>query len=71
MPVEWTGLNKCQGGTSPASGMDRWRALSAINAEVVQPRGLMSGPAHWLTSRAVGHATASGLCLGREQKHIR
>jgi hypothetical protein len=21
--VEWTGLNKCRGGTSPASGMDR------------------------------------------------
>jgi hypothetical protein len=71
LPVEWTGLNKCRGGTLPASGMDRRRALSAINAEVVQPRGLTSGPAHWLTSRAVGHAAASGLRLGREQKRIR
>jgi hypothetical protein len=23
LPVEWIGLNKCGGGTSPASGMDR------------------------------------------------
>jgi hypothetical protein len=23
LPVEWTGLIKCGGGTSPASGMDR------------------------------------------------
>jgi hypothetical protein len=33
LPAEWTGLNKCRGGTPPASGMDRQRALSSINAE--------------------------------------
>jgi hypothetical protein len=32
LQVEWIGLNKCRGGTPPASGMDRRRALSAINA---------------------------------------
>jgi hypothetical protein len=30
---EWTCLNKCRGGTPPASGMDRRHALSSINAE--------------------------------------
>jgi hypothetical protein len=69
--VEWTGLNKCGGGTSPASGMDRQRALSAINAEAAQSRGLTSGSTHWLMSRVVGHAAASGLRLGGEQKRIR
>jgi hypothetical protein len=34
LPAKWTGLNKCRGGTPPASGMDRRHALSAINAEV-------------------------------------
>jgi hypothetical protein len=34
LPAEWIGLNKCRGGTPPASGMDRRRALSSINAEV-------------------------------------
>jgi hypothetical protein len=33
LPEEWTGLNKCRGDTPPASGMDRRRALSSINAE--------------------------------------
>jgi hypothetical protein len=33
LPAEWTGLNKCRGGTPPASGMDRRRTLSSINAE--------------------------------------
>jgi hypothetical protein len=33
LPVEWAGLNKCRGGTLPASGMDRRHALSTINAE--------------------------------------
>jgi hypothetical protein len=33
LPAEWTCLNKCSGSTPPASGMDRRRALSAINAE--------------------------------------
>jgi hypothetical protein len=42
LPVEWTSrcllaawtcLNKCRGGTPPASGMDRRRALSSLNAE--------------------------------------
>jgi hypothetical protein len=27
LPVEWTGLIKCRGGTSPASGMDRRRLI--------------------------------------------
>jgi hypothetical protein len=31
----------------------------------------MSGSARWLTSRAVGHVAASGLCLGGEQKCMR
>jgi hypothetical protein len=30
--VEWTGLIKCGGGTSPVSGVGRRRTLSAINA---------------------------------------
>ena len=34
LPAEWTCLNKCRGGTPPASGMDRQHALSSINAEV-------------------------------------
>jgi hypothetical protein len=42
LPEEWTGchlpgerigLNKCRGGTLPASGMNRQRSLSPINAE--------------------------------------
>jgi hypothetical protein len=39
LPLEWTDLIKCRGGTSPASGMDRRRALSALNAEAARPRG--------------------------------
>jgi hypothetical protein len=71
LPVEWTGLIKCRGGTSPASGMDRRHALSATNAEAARPRGLTSGSARWLTSREVGHVAASGLRLGGERKRIR
>jgi hypothetical protein len=33
-----------------------------------RPRGLTSGSARWLTSRAVGHVAASGLRLSGEQK---
>jgi hypothetical protein len=33
LSVEWTGLIKCGGGTPPASGLDRRRVLSSINAE--------------------------------------
>jgi hypothetical protein len=33
LSAEWTSLIKCQGGTSPISGMDRQHALSTINAE--------------------------------------
>jgi hypothetical protein len=33
LPAEWIGLNKCRGGTPPASGMDRRHVLSSINAE--------------------------------------
>jgi hypothetical protein len=69
--AEWTWLIKCRGGTSPASEMDRRCALSAINAEAARPRGLTSGSARWLTSRAVGHVAASGLRLSGEQKRTR
>jgi hypothetical protein len=71
LPVEWTWLIKCRGGTSPASEMDMWRALSAINAKATRPRGLTSGSTRWLTSRAVGHVAASGLRLSGEQKRTR
>jgi hypothetical protein len=71
LPVELTGLIKCRGGTSPASGIDRRHVLSAINAAATRPRGLMSGSARWLTSRAVGHVAASGLRLSGEQKRTR
>jgi hypothetical protein len=43
--------------------LDRWRASPTIN---VRPRGLTSGSACWLTSRAVGHVVASGLHLSGE-----
>jgi hypothetical protein len=33
LPAEWTGLIKYRGGTPPASGMDKQRALPSINAE--------------------------------------
>jgi hypothetical protein len=69
--AEWTGHIKCWGDTSPASGMDRRRALSAINAGDARPRGLTSGSARWLTSRAVGHVAASGLRLSGEQERNR
>jgi hypothetical protein len=71
LPVEWTGLIKCRGDTSPASGMDRRRALSTINAEVARPRGLTSGSARWLMSRAACHVAALGLRLSGEQKRTR
>src|SRR5688572_4644703 len=71
LPVEWTWLIKCRGGTSPASGIDRRRALSAINAEDARHRGLTSGSARWLTSRAVGYVAASGLRLSGEWKSTR
>jgi hypothetical protein len=70
LPVEWTELIKCRGGTLPAIGMDRRRALSAINAEAARPRGLMSGSARWLTSHAPCHVAASGLRLSVEQRRI-
>jgi hypothetical protein len=50
---------------------DRRRALYAINAEDVRPRGLTLGSARWLKSRAAGHVVASGLCLSGEQRHKR
>jgi hypothetical protein len=70
-PVEWTELIKCRGGTSPASGVDRRRALSAINAATTWLRGLTLGSTRWLTSRAVGHVAASGLRLSGEQERTR
>jgi hypothetical protein len=54
-----------------ACQFDRRRASSAINAEDTRPRGLTSGSARWLTSRAVGHAAASGLRLSGERKCTR
>jgi hypothetical protein len=60
LPVEWIGLIKCRGSTSPASGIDRRRTLSAINAAAARPRDLTSGSIRWLTSRAMGHVAASG-----------
>jgi hypothetical protein len=51
--------------------LDRRRASSTINAEVVRPRGLTSGSARWLTSRAVGHVAASGLRLSGEWERSR
>jgi hypothetical protein len=63
LPAEWTGHIKCRGSTSPV----RRRVLPAINAEDVWPRSLTSGSARWITSRAVGHAAASGLRLSGER----
>jgi hypothetical protein len=71
LSVEWTELIKCRGGPSPASGIDRQRALSAINAEAARPKRLTSGSARWLTSRAVGHVAASVLRLSGEHKRTR
>jgi hypothetical protein len=51
--------------------VDRRRALSTLNAEAAWPRGLTSGSAYWLTSRAVGHVAASGLRLCGESKRTR
>jgi hypothetical protein len=83
LSAEWTGHIKCWGVTSLVSGLDmaylmlrrhitcqldRRRASSAINA---RPRGLTSGFARWLTSRAVGHVAASGLRLSGEWERSR
>jgi hypothetical protein len=67
-PAEWTGHIKCREGTSPVSGIDRRHVPSAINAVAARPRGLTSGSARWLTSRAIGHVAASGLLLSWERK---
>jgi hypothetical protein len=56
-------------GTSPVSRVDRQRVPSAINAETARPRGLTSGSARWLTSRATSHVAASGLRPSGERKH--
>jgi hypothetical protein len=45
---------------------DRRRASSAINAGAARHRGLTSGSACWLTSRAASHVVASGLRLSEE-----
>jgi hypothetical protein len=55
-------------GTSPVSKVDRRRVPSAINAETAWPRGLTSGSARWLMSRATSHVAAVGLCLSGERK---
>jgi hypothetical protein len=48
--------------------LDMRRASFTINA---RPRGLTSGSARWLTSRAVGHVAASGLRLSGEWERSR
>jgi hypothetical protein len=63
LPAEWTGRNKCRGGTSPVSRADMRHVLSAINAESARSRGLTSGFARWLMSRATNHVAVSGLHL--------
>jgi hypothetical protein len=72
LPMEWIGTPPAEwtGRCLPVEWTGR-RALSTINAEAAQSLGLTSGSARWLTSRAVGHAVASGLRLGGEQKCIR
>jgi hypothetical protein len=50
---------------------DRRRASSVINAEDTRPRGLTSGTARWLMSRAAGYVAATGLRLSGEQWHTR
>jgi hypothetical protein len=40
LPVEWTGRNKCRGGTSPVRRVDRRRVLFVINTEAARPRTL-------------------------------
>jgi hypothetical protein len=49
--------------------VDRRRVLSAINAKTMRPRGLTSGSARWLTSRATTNVAASGLRPSGERKH--
>jgi hypothetical protein len=46
--------------------VDRRHVLSVINAESTQSRGLTSGSARWLMSRATSHVAASGLLLSGE-----
>jgi hypothetical protein len=53
----------------PVSRVDSRRVLSVINAETARPRGLTSGSARWLTSRATSHIAASGLRLSGAQAH--
>jgi hypothetical protein len=48
--------------------LDGRRASSVIN---VQPRGLTSGSARWLTSRAVSHVASSGPHLSGEWERSR
>jgi hypothetical protein len=67
LPVEWTGCIKCCEGTSSVSRVHRRHVLSAINAETAWPRGLTSGSARWLMSRATSHVAASGLRLSGER----
>ena len=55
-------------GTSPVSRIDRRHVFSTINAEAAWPRGLTSGSVRWLTSQAIVHVAASGLCLSEEWK---
>jgi hypothetical protein len=66
---EWTGHIKCRDSTSPVSRADRRHVFSAMNVEIAWPKGLTSGSARWLTSRAIGHVAASGPRLSGERKH--
>jgi hypothetical protein len=69
LPSEWTGHIKCRDGTSPVCRVDRRRVFSAINEEIAWPRGLTSGSARRLTSRAIGHVAAPGPHLSGERMH--
>jgi hypothetical protein len=68
---QWNGQGSLNAEAAHRLSVDRRRALSAINAEATQSRGLTSGSARWLMSHVVGHAAASGLRLGGEKKRIR
>jgi hypothetical protein len=70
LPVEWTGRNKCRGGTSPVRRVDRRRVPSAINAEAARLRVLMSCSAGWPTSRTIYHEAVLDLRPSGERRRF-